>query len=86
MSIGKYYELILVIILCFIILLLSPDRKYTPFVVEIVTEKPYIMMYILLVYFLSIYSKIVALLFGIILLLVEYDVNIVLSTMDKKII
>lgn len=65
------------IFLVILIILANPDYKLHDFIVELLSEKPYIFILYILTFFIAIYSPIIAILYGILILVLDNNITIV---------
>jgi hypothetical protein len=77
-------EIVLILFLIFYILLSNPKIRYNNFIVEIFTEKPYIFLSFVLIYPIALFSPIIAIFYGILIFLIEYDILFVVKKQENE--
>lgn len=75
-------ELLVAIILCVLIATADPNKKMNDFMVDILCEKPYIFLFFILIYFIAIYSPLVAILIGVYIIVLDNNINMVVKEKD----
>jgi hypothetical protein len=70
-------EVCVSIFLAIPIILAKPDYKLHDFIVELLSEKPYIFILYILTFFIAMYSPIIAILYGILILVLDNNIVIV---------
>lgn len=75
-------EISISIILCVLIARVNSKEKINDFMLELLCEKPYIFLMFILVFVISLYTPLVAILFGIYIIVL--DNNIVLTIKEKE--
>lgn len=81
---DKYLIIALIIVLTFCILFTSPKFQYNDFILELILEKPYIFILFSFVYFISIASPLLSILYGVLLLILENSINLVSKKLNTK--
>lgn len=72
---DTYLVVALSIILSFLIFIVNPKIEYNEFILELILEKPYILLLFISVYFISNVSPLLGILYGLLLLIIEYDIK-----------
>jgi hypothetical protein len=75
---DQYLIIALIIALVIFILFTSPKLEYHDFILELILEKPYIFILFTFVYFISIVSPLLGILYGVFLLIIENSINSVI--------
>lgn len=76
---DKYLIIALIIVITICILFTTPKFEYHNFILELILEKPYIFILFSFVYFISIASPLLSILYGVLILVLENTINSVVK-------
>lgn len=77
MDSKKIIELLLALLITILIVGLRPSHKLNDFLVELLSEKPYIFLLYLSIFGIALYSPLIAMLYGILVLVLDNNIDIV---------